>query len=196
MKKAIFTLVGISPISFSKKVNSEPNKGELPDAFEERTWREKMHEENGRVFIPPNALKNAISGAAKYFSEKIPGKGNSTYTKNFEAGIGCFDPIILNDGKGNIFDSSKVSANKLFVPSDGVRGSGKRVWKYFPVIPTPWQGKAIIYITDPMLIEDTEKVKEYVEKAGQVVGLLFFRPQKNGYYGRYIIENWEVSEII
>ena len=152
------------------------------DAHERRTWRERLHvDDNDEVFIPPMALKNGLAEVAKYISEKIPGKGNSTYTKKFESGILVPDPIMLG------VQADDVKGQKQFVPADGVRGSGKRVWKTFPVIPT-WEAHAKIVIIDPIC---RPKLKSYLERAGQVIGMGWFRPSRNGYFGRFTVSEYK-----
>jgi len=179
-----FGLVGVSPISFSAPVQSQRQVGESSDTFEARTWRERLHVNvDGNVFIPPMAIKNCLSEVAKYLSETVPGKGKSTYTKHFEAGILCVDPVDLN------IKAKDVQGERLFVPSDGRRGSGKRVWKTFPTIPE-WRGKGTVYVLDPALIDKPEKIEEYLGHAGKFIGLLRFRPRNNGFYGRFIVENF------
>lgn len=188
MKTCTFTIKGVGPMSQSKAISSIKNTGEGHDAFEERTWRERMHvDEKGYVFIPPAAVKNMLHDVAKYLSESIPGRGKQTYTKLFESGTLCFDPISLG------IKAKTVPGERLFVPSDGTRGGNRRVWKTFPLI-LNWQGSGSIVLTDPILMDKPEKVKEYLEHAGRFIGLGRFRPRRGGYYGRFTVENWEVHE--
>lgn len=188
MKTCTFTLKGVGPMSQSKAISSIKNTGEGSDAFEERTWRERMHvDEKGCVFIPPSAIKNMLYDVAKYLSETVPGKGKATYTKHFDAGILCFEPIGLG------IKAKAVPGERLFVPSDGQRGGSRRVWKTFPRI-VNWQGTGSITLTDPILIDKPEKVEEYLRHAGRFIGLGRFRPRNGGYYGRFTVENWEVHE--
>ena len=158
MSSAMLTIVAelksASPYSQSAPIQSDKNTGEASDAFEERTWKERLHvDENGMVFVPPMAIKNCLSEVAKYLSESVPGKGKSTYTKHFEAGILCASPMTLD------VPAESVQAERLFVPSDGVRGSGKRVWKRFPIIPK-WNGEIEIMLVDPILTDKPAKVME------------------------------------
>ena len=189
MLRITCTITGVSPISFSAPIQSVKNTGESHDAFEQRTWRERLHvDAKGIVFIPPNAIKNCLSDVAKYLSESVPGKGKATYTKYFEAGILCTDPVSLG------VKGSEVAGNRLFVPASGKRGDGKRVWKTFPVIPQ-WSGTVVIYVLDPILIDRPEKIKEYLGHAGKFIGLGFFRPRNNGYLGRFDISDFKYEKV-
>lgn len=52
-------LKSISPYSQGRHYDDPKLEKELPDAYEQRTWRGRMHVENGRVFIPPMAAEQA-----------------------------------------------------------------------------------------------------------------------------------------
>jgi hypothetical protein len=88
--------------------------------------------------------------------------------------------------------ASEIQGERLFVPSDGKRGGGKRVWKSFPVVPK-WKTEATIYLIDPLLIAKPEKVEEYLVHAGKFIGMGRFRPRNNGFYGRFEISNFRVQ---
>ena len=141
------TLVGKSPYSQSAPIVSTKDTGEGHDAFEERTWRERMHvNKDGYVFIPPMAVKNMLAETAKFLSESVPGKGKATFTKHFEAGIMVVDPMPIEPA----IKPGDVPAEKLFLPSDGRRGGGSRVWKHMPFI-DEWSVQCSIIVMDPIL---------------------------------------------
>src|SRR5689334_22156076 len=96
MKIAEVELASISAYSQGRYHQTEPLPKEGKDVYEKRTWREKVHaNDEGYIFIPPMAFKNCIAEIAKFLSEQIPGKGKSTYTKHFEAGILVLEPLVL-----------------------------------------------------------------------------------------------------
>lgn len=188
-KRAIVHLMGISPYSQSQFHNTPKLNKELPNAYEERTHRERIHaDEEGKTFVPSMALKNTISEAAKFLSEQIPGKGKSTWTKHFEAGILCMEPMYLQDLKGNSITKEDWIGEWGFYPADGVRGSGKRVMKCYPVI-HKWQGFAEYLIYDDMIT--VEVFRRHLEQAGRLIGIGRFRPRNNGYFGRFRVEGME-----
>lgn len=180
MRTATISIEGMSPYSQSKH-HSEPKIGqETSDAHERRTWRHRMHaDKSGRVFIPPMAAKNGLVSAAKFLNQKIPGEGQKTFTKRFESGILCMDPLVLPVKRDD------VTSEELFVPSDGIRGSGKRVIKVFGVIPE-WGGEFVVSVIDEKI---SEKVfADHCEAWGKFIGIGRFRPEKNGYYGRFAVK--------
>ncbi|WP_438396411.1 hypothetical protein [Caballeronia sp. DA-9] len=180
MKTAIATIKGVSPYSQSKHYSTEKLPKELAKDYEARTWRDRLHAgEDGTVFIPPMSFKNCLSEAAKFLSIQIPGKGKATFTKHIEAGVLVTDALQLNIKKED------VAGEWLFVPADGVRGSGKRVEKCFPVI-HQWGGDVTFHVLDETVTEDV--FRHILEQAGAFIGLGRFRPRNNGFYGRFKVE--------
>lgn len=154
---------------------------ETSQDHEERTWRSRIHvNEEGNVFIPATSFKNALSEAAKYLSIQIPGKGKATYTKHFEAGVLVPEsltlPVKLDD----------VQCHRLFLPADGKRGSGKRVWKNMPII-HQWEGTVQFLILDENITEPV--FTKILEESGKFIGVGTFRPRQNGMFGRFHVES-------
>lgn len=177
MKICTAHLRSISAYSQSRKHDTPKLDSENPDDYERRTWREKAHvDRNGMIFIPPMAFKQCIDSTAKYLGMQIPGKGKSTYTKHFLAGVLCMDRLTTQTAIADC-PGEWISAN-----ADGVRGSGKRVQRCFPTIQT-WEGAVDFYILDETI---TRKVfEETLRKAGQFRGIGRFRPENGGFYGRF-----------
>lgn len=185
MKTAIVHLKSISPYSQSRYYSVPKQAKEPSAAYEDRTWRNRLNvDADGMVVIPPMALKNCLSEAAKLLGLRVPGKGRSTYAKHFLAGLLIADPIPLG------IHRDKVASETLFVPSDGVRGGGKRVLKHFPVIPE-WQGVANISIFDETI--DANTLGLHLIQAGMFVGLGRFRPSSGGFYGRFAVTSLAVD---
>lgn len=195
MKKVIVSLKSTAPYEQSKHYDVPKLEKESSADYEERTWRNRLHcdkyledgaiDPEGTVVIPPMAFKNCLSEAAKYLSMQIPGKGKSTYTKHFEAGVMVLDPVPLGVKVKN------VAPLRLFVPADGKRGSGKRVKKTFPVIPS-WQADVVFYVLDETITETI--FRTHIEEAGKFIGIGSFRPRNNGFYGRFEVLKiqWDV----
>ena len=181
MKIAKAKLSSVSPYSQGRPIQSKKERTETHEAFEERVWRERWHRDgDGMAYIPPTQFKVAIAEAAKYNSIKIPGKGNATYTKHFESGILVNAPLPLGI---NVAD---IPGEEVFVPSNGIRGSGSRVWKTFGVIPE-WSGTVEFLILDELI--DKDVFTKHLEDAGSFIGVGRFRPRQMGYYGRFAVED-------
>lgn len=177
---ATVRFTSVSPYSQSAPIATVKDRKETHDDFENRTWRERLHvTKDGKVFMPAQGFKLALVEAAKYSSEKIPGKGNSTYTKHITSGVMCVDPLVLD------IDAKSVEGERLFVPPDGVSGSGKRVWKTFPLIPS-WSGDVEFIIVDELVTK--EVFMRFMEDAGKFIGLGRWRPSNKGSNGRFRCE--------
>lgn len=187
MRIATAHLKSNSPYSQTQKVSVDKKPKESPDDYEKRTWRERLHANaDGNVFIPPMAFKNCLSDCAKFIGEQIPGRGKERYTKHFEAGIMVFEPLVLPIKKVD------VPGQWLFVPADGKRGGGKRVNRCFPVI-HEWEGKVAFYILDSTITKDV--FERHLKEAGNFIGIGYFRPSRNGYWGRFTVKSVEWAEV-
>lgn len=181
MKRAVCELVSMSPYSQSKYIGEKKSKDETHADFEKRAWKQRCHwNESGRMYIPPMSFKNCLSEAAKYKSIQIPGKGKSTYTKHFEAGVLVVDPVELD------VTEETLSHEWLHVPSDGRRGGTTRVEKCFPLVPS-WKGTVEFLVLDEIITE--EVFREHLGDAGSFIGIGRFRPRNNGFYGRFSVKS-------
>lgn len=223
MHISVVQLESLSPYSQSRPhVTSKLNK-EAADAYEARTWHHRLHLDDDGVVIPGMAFKNCLSEAAKFLSIQIPGKGKSTYTKHFDAGVlvlesaPLFYPdsnvrIVAPDGMGlkaaalakaesaSVEDIKEVEAwerpknmswgDWIFTPSDGIPGSGKRVWRCYPMIDR-WSCEVTFQILDDVITQDV--FKKVLEQAGLLIGIGRFRVRNRGTHGRFLVKdvNWQ-----
>lgn len=181
------TLKGLSPYSQSKVKTSVKPKDELDDEFERRTWKEHLHTEKGVVFIPPMSVKKSLEECAQYLAEPVKGKGKATYTKHFTAGVMSIEPWWFQPK----LMADDVEGEMLFLNADGKKGGGRRVHRMYPRIADGWHASGVLYVIDAMLTAD--KVREYLEHAGKFIGIGRFRPRNGGFYGRYAVESFEVT---
>lgn len=183
MHTAKVVLKSVSAYSQSAAIQSIKGPNESHDEFDQRVWRERMHvAEDGSVYIPAMAFKNALAEAGKWMGKSIPGKGKATYAKRLVAGVMVIEDLNLG------IKADTVKSERLFVPSDGIRGSGKRVFRNFPLIPA-WSGTVEFTILDDIITKDV--FREHLEQAGMFIGIGRFRPASNGTYGRFAIEKME-----
>src|SRR5437773_10597348 len=99
----------------------------------------------------------------------VPGKAKATYTNHCEAGTACVQPVALG------IMAADVESETLFLPADGRRGSGKRVWKTYPII-QEWGGHVEIIVLDETVLHTSRTtnnpvLQDIVEGAGQYIGL-------------------------
>lgn len=179
MKNYQVTIESASPYSSSRFHNLPKEDRETADAYEQRTWREKLTTDaDGNVVIKGAALKFALDTAAKQLGKQVLGKGKRTYTAIFKAGVLVTEDIALGVNK------QQVEGVWVHVNSDGVRGSGKRVMRCFPTIPK-WKAKAVVTVLDPAITK--EILEEHIDRAGKFVGLGQYRPENGGTNGRFAV---------
>ncbi|WP_420023730.1 hypothetical protein ACN9JG_06115 [Cereibacter azotoformans] len=181
---ATITITGTSPLSQSRQHLEDRLEGEGWDAYDLRTWRQKLNvsPSTGTVVIPQHGMHQALIAGAKYTSKQIPGQGKKTWTAKFTTGIAILDEIdtgILPEDVGSIV----ISAN-----ADGVRGSGKRVPRKFPMI-YDWSATFDVMILDPIITEAV--FAEMMQVAGLFIGVGRFRPEKGGQNGRWRLDRLE-----
>lgn len=180
---ATLTIEGISPYSQSRQHDEPMLDKEARDAYDLRTWRSKLNVANingqPTVVIPAHGMHQAIAAAAKYSKRQIPGQGKATWTKKFEAGIALLEDPSLGISPNDV-GMVTISAN-----ADGIRGSGKRVPRRFPIVPIGWSTTFEVHILDAIITEDV--FREMVEIAGMFIGIGRFRPEKGGTNGRFRI---------
>lgn len=187
MKMVTVELESITPYTQSRMHDTPKIEKETADLHEQRTWREKTTtNKDGIICIPAMALKGALDTASKMLGTQIPGKGKSTYTKHFKAGVICEADVPLGVKKDEV-GSITINAN-----SDGVRGSGKRVKRTFPIIPQ-WKAIATFAVLDDTITKDI--FEKHLTEAGRFVGIGQFRPENGGLNGRFKPVSFKWSEM-
>lgn len=183
MRTCTVKITGAAPYSASRAHQDEKLNKETADAYEARTWKSKAHIANARVVIPPMAFKIGLDRAAKMLGRQIPGKGKATFTKFFESGVIVTEPVA-------IAPESSIKMERVHANADGVRGSGKRVWRNFPRI-DEWSGEVTFHLIADEITADV--FEEAVNYAGVAVGVGRFRPERGGYFGRFSVEGFKWS---
>lgn len=179
MYRAIVTIKGIAPLSQSRKHDIPALSGEGADAREQRTWREKAnYDDNGIVFVPAMAFKQALDTAAKRLNIKDPDNARANFTKYFVSDVICEGNMSIGIHKDDM-PSVTINANV-----DGVRGSGKRVPRTFPQT-QQWGGVvSFLIMSDKITHAIFERV---LNTAAMSIGVGQFRPEKGGLNGRFEI---------
>jgi hypothetical protein len=197
--EARVVLRGVSPYSPSRAFQTEKPKKQDHDEFDERHWRERAHvDAKDRVAIPCQAFYLALLAAAMQNGEKIPGRGNKTYTESFTSGV-FVEPDNDDDGdmltitaqNGKPVPLPEVRMEKLYLPSDGepafrARGASKRVWRRFPYVPAGWSVSLKFTVLSPNITK--EVFFRHLRDSGLFVGVGRFRPANRGRYGRFFVE--------
>lgn len=184
---AIVKLESVTPYSPSRNYQAEVPKlkDESADSYDERTWRHHAHlDAQKNVIIPGECFAWAIKAMAKRRSDRIPGKGQKTYTA-------AFDPIEVMGqiNTGVKFDKARMEA--FMANSDGKRGGGSRVLRRFPLV-EGWKGELTFVLWDVRIPETV--FRETIEDAGLLIGVGRRRPEKLGFFGRFSVLGVEWKE--
>lgn len=192
MKIATCTLRSASPYGQSRNHNLPKKEKEGHDDYEKRTWMHRLHTKDGNIFIPGMAFKKCLEETAKYLGIQIPGRGKERFTKNFERGVLVVEDIQLpytiddvTEGKNGCWGES------LFVPADGKPGSGRRVWKTFPVI-NDWEATVTFYVFDDTITKSV--FEDVLQQAGMFTGIGFWRVANRGLKGRFDVVDVQWTE--
>jgi hypothetical protein len=174
---ATVTIRGLGKYSQSRAHEAPKLTGESHEDYDKRTWKEHLHIDKGLVVIPETALMQCIHAGVRYAGEKK--KGTATWTKHFEGGIAMTEPAVTN------IKLEHVTFEDIYSNADGVRGSGKRVYRRFPIM-APWSATFDVLILDPEITQDL--FSRMIETAGKFRGIGRWRPEKGGQNGRFVID--------
>jgi hypothetical protein len=168
MRTVTIKIEGLTAYSASKYFEPNVLKGETKDAHEKRRWREKSHvNDAGTVYVPGVAFKLALDETAQLLNEKIPGKGNQTWTGQFATGVVAMSDVDLG------IKADDLKAIQIFAHANGKRGPGTRVMRYFPYI-TTWGGELEMRLFNDTLPEDV--FERFFTQAGLLAGVGRGRP--------------------
>jgi hypothetical protein len=171
IRDVIIDIVGITPYSPSRHPGEEKEKSEDWEDYESRIWRRKCHAEmdgdDGDVYVPGAAFKLCLDETVQNLNEKIPGKGNQTYTGVLKMGVAPISNMPLG------VRVSSLKVEKVYCHSAGKRGPGTRVMRWFPIV-HDWKGTITMRIFNDSLTE--KKFEEFFMKAGVLAGVGRGRP--------------------
>ncbi len=176
MKRFLAQLESVSPYAQGRYHDTPRESRESDSAYEERTVLQKLHVAAGQIFIPPMAVKLCLEKTAQYLGEKVPGKGQMTYTKFVRQGLLCSEPILLH------LTPDAVRLEKVFVPSQPTKPKSGRVWKWFPVL-DQWTGELSIIAVDDLFTR--EILLRHLTVGGLINGIGVWRPENSGLWGKF-----------
>jgi hypothetical protein len=126
--------------------------------------------------------------------EKRPGKGQAQWKSAFTGSLMMAAPMALLDGNGKQYNIHTNPPEIERTPCDaqGKKGGkgGATVVRCFPLYPEWSANCQMICFNDEITPAIFEK---YVNLAGVIVGIGRWRPQNNGLYGRFSVQNFKSS---
>jgi len=187
MRIATVEITGLTPYSQSMAYTSERKSEETHDDFDRRAWPEHLHiDDEGKVFIPAVAILQGMASAASYLGKggNLKKQGSSTWAQNFNCGLA------ISRGPSINRTEKDARPERVYCNSDGKRGSGKRVWRTFPVF-DEWATTLTIHILDDTIPE--EIFRKVLEAFGLFIGMGRYRPQNGGYLGRFVVKGCKIE---
>lgn len=172
-------ITGIAPLQFSRHHGAPKiDDNETPGDYDDRTWRLKAPTNKaGNVIIPADNINTFLQNTAQRMAMKL--SGSSKFGNVFKSGTMVSEPLDL------LVRPEALVANRVFVNADGRRGSGKRVWRTFPML-HDWGGYFDVTV---FRTEITEKIlAEHVNWGGMFIGLGAFRPENGRTFGRFTLD--------
>lgn len=177
MARAIqVTLRGTSPLLMHAypmvEITNPPLEKRRPEEQAElAAYREP---DTGELYVPAIAIQRCLIGGAVYSK----GKGRGSLQKQAAA---CLFVGPEHVGLGTRLFA--LDARPVVIPA--TRG---RVMRFRPRLDT-WQISLELEYDESLLTES--QVRQMVDDAGSRVGLLEFRPERKGPFGRFVVVKWE-----
>lgn len=177
MKKFEVRFKSLSPVLFSRYTGKRP-KDEDAAKWDEKTWKDRAHYENGKVIIPGYMIQKTLEPAAKLLGERVgggkKGKGISHYIANVR---------ILGNVKTKITKKT-LKGHSAFVASTGKEG-GPKVHRIYPQV-DKWEGVLELMYPDLGFLNE-DIIMRHLEVAGVCIGIGHWRPgsPSRGSYGLF-----------
>jgi hypothetical protein len=129
---------------------------------------------DGKLYVPSVAMQRCVIGAASYSK----GKGRSTLQKPVAA-------CVLVSPEYLILDQQAYGIDARPVVNPTTKG---RVVRFRPRF-DEWSFEGVVEFDDVLLKES--ELKRIFDDAGTRVGLLDFRPERKGPFGRFMVTLWK-----
>ena len=128
------------------------------------------------MYIPGPAVQQALVAAATYSK----GKGRGSLQKIVAASVFVVDGALSLGMK-----KYEVDSRAVVVPA-----TGGRVVRHRPLVPK-WEASFELMYDN--LLMDEKQMRKVVDDAGSLCGLLDYRPNCKGPFGRFIVTSWKVE---
>lgn len=175
MKSVNVSIKGSSPL-LMHRFPLEPVEAIDKKPRDEQAELASYRAADGVLFIPGVNIQRAFVSAATYSK----GKGRSTLQKQAAACL-LVSPEVVTLGQKTF----EIDSRPVVMPA--TKG---RVLRHRPRL-DQWECSFALEWDETLLRE--EEVRRIVDDAGSRVGLLDFRPEKKGPFGRFMVTSWKAS---
>jgi hypothetical protein len=177
MKTVSVKIKGISPLLMHRYPLLPIEALEKKSAEEQAELAAYRERKSGELYVPGTNVQRALVVAASYSK----GKGRASLVKQTAAAV-FVTPEILGLG----IKEFEVDARPVVIPA--TKG---RVMRYRPRL-DDWQ-VCFEIAYDENLLDETQ-LRRIVDDCGSRVGLLDYRPQHMGPFGRFQVNEWRAQK--
>jgi hypothetical protein len=178
MREFDVELKGISPLLMhAMRANLEENRRKTGSS-ETNDPKDCLYElpNGGGIYVPAQALYAAMVKSGGNF--QVRGRGKKTYSTLFAGALTIEPDAILITPQEWVVDERTV-----VIPSTKGRTLRRR-----PKWPE-WKLRFKLRVSEDQIAEDV--VKQALDYAGSMIGILDYRPEKKGPFGRFIVTRFE-----
>lgn len=175
--KVEVTIKGLPPGLLMHRFPMEPIEGlEKKPKEEQAEYSCYRNAVSGELFIPGPALQQTLIAAATYSK----GKGRGSLQKIVAASV-----FVLQGELPLGTKKYEVDSRAVVVPA-----TGGRVVRHRPLVPE-WQTSFELMYDDVLMNE--KQMRKVVDDAGSLCGLLDYRPNCKGPFGRFMVTAWQLN---
>lgn len=178
MKRIAVTIEGISALLMHSYPLLPIEAMEKKSPEEQAEFAAYRNPQTKELYIPGTAVQRALVAGAAYSK----GRGRASLAKPAAACL-LVDSEYLGLG---VTTSYVIDARPVVIPA--TKG---RVVRYRPRIDR-WSVSFNLLFDDTLLTVD--QVRRIVDDTGKNVGLLDFRPEKKGPFGRFVVVHWQTID--
>lgn len=192
MQVRVFRFTGLSPLLMSNiesvnrglpqmKLGTQPNAGDIEKIAEGHTYRD----DDGNLYVPTQALRSSLlTGSA---GTKFPGSRQSPRTI-FQA------TVFPSEGRATVLNDGQPVRDFVVQIDSGVNGVGKAARRIIVVRPRidRWSLDVPFEIDDEFAPSNFDQfigaLLTVWNRSGRMAGIGAWRPEKQGRFGRYSVE--------
>lgn len=168
------TIKGSSALLMHAYPMIEPPRGWEKTSPEEQAKVAEYRDPDGKLYVPGVAIQRCLVGAAAYSK----GKGRASLQKPVAACVLVMPERVILSEQEYTVDSRPVV----------IAATKGRIVRHRPRFDNWELTFTIEYDTELLNEADLHRI---VDDAGVRVGLLDFRPEKKGPFGRFMVTNWK-----
>lgn len=176
--KGLSALLMNNPTSMTRPEGTKLSRKTIPPPEEEAASKRYLLPD-GNFYIPAIAIRSSMLNGAKGY--RI---GKMSAREILSAAVTLTDEVFPLKRNGNPIGGNdySIEIRRAVVQRQGIMRARPR-------IDLPWEVEAIFGFNSQLA--NIDQVRTAIENAGQVFGLLDYRPQRSGWFGKFaVIDIW------